>query len=166
MPKHPIIKEYPVSPEAIQKILQDCARQNGLNVVICETYNEEIHLHINNGEIMRDKYEGGQIGAQGPHAHAHDMKFDQIWFQNQGNIDLDSLANELCTLRNEMQKSAKNPEDYIQIGAIASAEIEAKKGNGPQALSSLKKVGKWGLNIAEKIGVDVATAAIKAACGL
>ena len=49
---------------------------------------------------------------------------------------------------------------------VASAEIEAQKGDGPQTLSALAKAGKWALNVAEKIGIGVASAAIKTACGL
>ncbi len=47
--------------------------------------------------------------------------------------------------------------------AIASAESCAKKGDGPGALEYLSKAGKWALGIAEKIGVPVATEALKVA---
>ncbi len=114
---------------------------------------------------MGDRYEAGQVGAQGPHAHAHDMTFNQIWNQAKGNIDLPTLSKELKILREELQKSAKNAEEFAEIGAVANAEIEALKGDGPKALSALAKAGKWALNVAEKIGVGVATAAIKTACG-
>jgi len=115
---------------------------------------------------MGDRYEAGQVGAQGPNAHAHDMTFNQIWNQTKGNIDLQALSKELKTLRDELQKSAKSAEEFAEIGVIASAEIEAQKGDGPQALSALAKAGKWALNVAEKIGIGVATTAIKTACGL
>ena len=123
---------------------------------------------INNIEevIMGDKFEAGQVGAQGPNAYAHDMTFNQIWNQTRGNIDLKVLSNELKALREELQKSAKSAEEFAEIGIIASAEIEAQKGDGPHTLSALAKAGKWALNVAEKIGIGVATAAIKTACGL
>ncbi|UCG54858.1 MAG: hypothetical protein JSV32_01170 [Dehalococcoidia bacterium] len=129
-------------------------------------YSRDIRTQIIQEVTMGDKYEAGQVGAQGPYAHAHDMTFNQIWNQTKDNIDLPTLAKELNTLRDEMQKSAKDAEDYAEIGAIASAEIEAQKGDGPKALSVLARAGKWTLSVAEKIGVGVATAAIKAACGL
>lgn len=115
---------------------------------------------------MGDRYEAVQVGAQGPNAHAHDMTFNQIWNQTKGDIDLQALSNELTTLRGELQKSAKSAEEFAEIGVIASAEIEAQKGNGPQVLSALAKAGKWALSVAEKIGIGVAAAAIKTACGL
>ena len=37
----------------------------------------------------------GPVGAVGPGAHAHDMQFQQIWNQVQGQIDLPVLAREL-----------------------------------------------------------------------
>lgn len=168
MPRPPLKKEYHVSPKEMQRIFQECARRNGLNIVFTEGSNAEIHMNIYQtiGDSMRDRYETGQVGAQGPHAYAHDMTFNQIWHKIKDNIDLVTLAKELNILRNERKKSAKNAEDYVEIGAIASAEIEAEKGDGPKALSTLSKVGKRTLSIAEKIGIGVATAAIKAACGL
>ena len=115
---------------------------------------------------MGDRFEAGQVGAQGPNAHAHDMTFNQVWNQTKGGIDLPALSNELKILREELQKSAKSAEEFAEIGIIASAEIEAQNGDGPKALSALAKTGKWALNVAEKIGVGVASAAIKTACGL
>lgn len=167
MSRPPVNREYPLSPEEMKNILQDCALRNGLKILFFEGSSPVIHMHIKQeiGDSMGDKYEAGQAGAQGPHAHAHDMSYNQIWHQTKENIDLPILAKELSTLRNELKKSAKNAEDYAEIGAIANAEIEAKKDDGPKALSALSKVGKKTLIFAEKIGIGVATAAIKAACG-
>lgn len=116
--------------------------------------------------IMGDKYESGQVGAQGPHAHAHDMTFNQVWSQAKHEIDLLVLAKELNALRSEMQKTAKDAEDFAEIGIIANAEIEAQNSAGAKTLSVLSKAGNWTLKVAEKIGVGVATAAIKTAYGI
>lgn len=129
-------------------------------------YSSDIRTQIIQEVTLGDKYEAGQVGAQGPHAHAHDMTFNQIWNQSKEKIDLPTLANELNALRSEMQKSAKGAEDFSEIGNVATAEIEAQKGDGPKALSFLAKAGKWTLSVAEKIGVGVATAAIKTASGI
>lgn len=122
-------------------------------------------INIRGNFHMGDNYQAGQVGAQGPNAHAHDMSFNQIWNQAKDKFDLPTLAKELQALRNEMQLSAKEAEDFAEIGTVAAAEIEAKKGDGPKALSVLAKTGKWTIGVAEKIGVGVATAAIKTACG-
>ncbi len=115
---------------------------------------------------MGDNYTAGQVGAQGPKAHAHDVTFNQIWNQVDDRINLSELAEELAELRLKLKKDAIEPEHDISIGAIASAESSAKKGNGPETLEFLSKAGKWALDVATKIGVPVATEALKTALGL
>lgn len=129
-------------------------------------YTHDFRYNIIREVIMGDKYEAGQVGAQGKNAHAHDMTFNQIWQQNKEKIDLSILNNELEKLRSSLQSSATTAEHYSEIGAIATAEIEAKKGNGANALQALASAGKWSLSVAEKIGVGVATAALKTALGI
>jgi len=115
---------------------------------------------------MRDQYKAGQVGAQGPGAHAHDITFNQIWNENKKDIDLLTLALELSDLRLRLKEEAIKPEHDILIGAIASAEGFAREKNGPKALECLSKAGKWTLDIATKIGVPVATEALKKALAL
>ncbi len=115
---------------------------------------------------MSDMYTAGQIGAQGPKAHAYDLTFNQIWNQVSDRINLSKLAEELAELRLKLKKDATEPEHDISIGAIASAESSAKKGNGPETLELLSKAGKWALDVAIKIGIPVATEALKTALGL
>lgn len=113
---------------------------------------------------MRDKYDvKGQTGAVGAVAHAHHMTFNQIWNENRNEINLPALAAELLKLRLKLRDEATETEHYSSMGEIASAESCAKKGDGPGALEYLSKAGKWALDIAEKIGVPVATEALKIA---
>lgn len=72
----------------------------------------------------------------------------------------------VCQVVNSLKKEAKEPEHDSAIGAIASAETEAKKGNKAKALEYLAQAGQWALDVATKIGVGVATVAIKAALGI
>jgi hypothetical protein len=116
--------------------------------------------------IMRDKYTTGQANFVGPGTHAQGITFNQIWNQTGGAIDLPRLSEELALLRREMKNEAEEPEHDVAVGAIAAAERSAKDGNGPEALEWLKSAGKWALSVAEKIGVGVATAALKAALGV
>ncbi len=116
--------------------------------------------------VMGDKYSAGQVGAQGPNSHAHDMTFNQIWNQAQGKIDLMELAQQLSTLRAKMKEEAAGSDSHdIEIGAIAAAEQSAQGDDGPKALEHLKQGGKWALGIATSIGVPVAVEAIKRAMG-
>jgi uncharacterized protein YjbI with pentapeptide repeats len=124
------------------------------------------HTTVYGGLTVGDKYIAGQVGAQGPSAHAHDMTFNQLWSQSGHSIDLQALATELATLRRHLRQEAVEPEHDVAIGAIASAEVAAKEGNGPKTFEWLGKAGKWTLDNATKIGVGVATAALKTALGL
>jgi hypothetical protein len=112
------------------------------------------------------QYYIGTAFAVGPYAKAQDITFIQIWNQVEKTIDLTRLVEELGLLRQEMKMKATEQEHDIAVGAVAIAEQAAKAGNGPKALESLKSAGKWALELSEKIGIGVATAAIKTALGL
>jgi hypothetical protein len=111
---------------------------------------------------MGDSYSANQVGAQGTNAHAHNISFNQIWNQNAEKFDIKTLENELSKLRGELKNKADTPEQLSELGMVANAEIEAKKGNGAKILKYLSKTGKWTLEVAEKIGVNIVIAAIKA----
>jgi hypothetical protein len=89
------------------------------------------------------------------------MTFQQA--QSQSSIDLPRLAEELKQLRAAMKKADDKDEQDEAIGAVAAAEKAATKGDEPAALRYLKVAGQWTLGVAEKLGVAVATEAIKRA---
>jgi hypothetical protein len=127
-----------------------------------EEYPEKPTLHFPPLIVyVGDTYTIGQAGAVGPHAHAHDMTFSQIWTELQPSIDLSKLAEELSRLRQEMRKDAIEPEHDIAISEIAKAEQAAKAGNGSKAVAHLKTAGKWALDVATKVGTSLAMEAIK-----
>ena len=115
---------------------------------------------------MGDSYQVGQAGAVGRSSSASDMKFEQVWNNSSGNIDLSALANELSAIRQAMKNEASAPEHDILIGNIAHAEQAAIEGNQSKTIDYLKKSGSWSLDVAQKIGVGVAVGAIKSAIGL
>jgi hypothetical protein len=118
-------------------------------------------MTIEGPAMSRDTYNiPGQAGAVGPGAQAHDNTFQQI----QSGIDLPKLAEELGRLRAAMKGEATGTrEQDTAIGAVAEAEAAAAKGDASNALQYLKSAGGWALKIAEKIGVAVATEALKQA---
>lgn len=123
-------------------------------------------INILNGDIhMGDNYSAGQAGAQGPNAHAHDNNFNQIWNQNQKEMDLGQLSVDLSKLREELGKTASTAEQHAEIGIIANAEIEAKAGNGAKVIEFLSKATRWSFQTATALGVAVAANAIKVATG-
>ena len=62
-----------------------------------------------------------QAGAVGPGAHAHDLQFQQIWNQVQGEIDLPVLAQELENLKKKLKVEAETEEQF---------EVSKKCGGG------------------------------------
>lgn len=133
---------------------------NIINQVIQTQHNTD-----NSRVRVGDTYEGGQVGAMGRNAHAHDMTLNQTWNQLQGSVDLSQLANELSRLRHEMKKESVEPEHDIAVSEIAQAEQSAKSGDGSRTLEHLKSAGKWALDIATKIGSNLAVEAIKKSMG-
>jgi hypothetical protein len=121
---------------------------------------ENIHMGDNNN------YSAEQAGAMGPNATATGNTFQQIWQQNQGCSDLHALAGELETLRMLMRKEATESSHDIAIGEVAAAQAAAAKGMGAKALEHLRNAGTWAFDLSTKIGVGVATAALKVALGL
>lgn len=116
--------------------------------------------------VMRDNYSAGQAGAIGPNAKASQMTFQQIWNSSQGDINLCSLAQELPVLRSAMRKDAVEPAHDKSIVAISEAEEAAKDNDGRGVMEQLNKAGKWAWEIASKLGLIVATDALKKALGL
>ena len=104
-----------------------------------------------------------KIGALGENVHVHDVTFQQIW--DQSGIDLAKLARELEQLRNAMKRELIEGtiEQDEAVVAVTVAQKEATAGNGPAALQHLKRAGAWTLGVAEKIGVAVASEALKKA---
>lgn len=77
-------------------------------------------------------------------------------------IDLSKLANELSLLRSELKRLAKEPEEDLVIGTIASAEIQARNGNKLATLDFLAKTNQSSLDVAIKLGKSIAAKAISA----
>ena len=119
------------------------------------------------GELnMGDNYSANQVGAMGPQAHASDVNFHQVNVQQLGQIDLQALATELAILRREMRQTVVESEQDIAIGQIAAAEAAAKKGDATSVAGHLKSAGRWAFDVATKVGVSVASEAIKKSLGM
>lgn len=131
---------------------------------------QQARILINRGGIRmsQDKINvsGGQVGAIGHGAHAHDMTFQQVWNQSASQIDLAALVEELETLRQALKVAAKTAEEDASVGEVAAAETAAKKGDGPSTLERLKNAGEWVLKVAVQKGLDVAATAIRTGLGV
>ncbi len=106
----------------------------------------------------------GQVGAMGDKAHA--SNFEQKWVSPGPAIDLPELARQLERLQREMGGVASSSSEFESTAAIAKAKEAAGSNDGPSVFKHLAEAGSWALGVAEKVGTDVATAAIKASLGL
>ena len=96
---------------------------------------------------------GGQIGAIGQSASATGNTFQQI-------------TADLSRLHEEMQRSAKTPEQRAAAEDVAKAAQSASEQNEPALLQHLKNAGKFALDCAKTIGTDVAAECLKKAMGM
>lgn len=115
---------------------------------------------------MNDTYKVGQAGAVGPNAHAEHMTFTQQWNEAAADTDLGALAEQLAKLRQAMKSEATALDQDKAVGAVAEAEDAARKGDGPTVFQRLAAAGKWALDMAIKIGAEVAATALKKSLGL
>lgn len=135
--------------------------------LILDSKESNIVQQFFSGDVyMGDTYNAGQVGAMGPNSKANDISFQQIWLQQQGELNLEALAKELSSLRTTLRKRATAPEHDIAIGQVAAAEQAAKDGNGLKVLQHLKEAGKWTFECARDIGVDIASEIIKKSMGM
>jgi len=115
-------------------------------------------------EVVMNKFTAENVLSQGTGTHIHDINWNQLWIKSANGIDLVALASELAQLRIALKETgAASPEQDMSIGAVAAAEQCASKGDGEGALERLRHAGKWALDTATKIGVNVASKAIQAA---
>ncbi len=132
-------------------------------------------ISLKNGEAMANSEKGSSrilhkydINAstvimgnnQIQNVHSQQINFDSK------EINLIDLANELCKLRNFLVSKSTSPESFIEIGELAKAEIEAKKGDEKKVIESLRRVGKLTLETAKEIGVQIAATVISKSIGV
>jgi hypothetical protein len=117
--------------------------------------------------IMGDTYNvSGQAGAVGPNAHAQDMTFNQIGSRIEQSMDLTALANELEVLRQALKKEATMEEQDIVVADVGKAKKAAEAKDTAKLAEYLKSAGKWAFDVATKIGVSLASEALKHSMGM
>jgi internalin A len=92
-----------------------------------------------------------------------------IWSQQvSSGVSTSQLAEELSRLREAVRSHSGVPdvERDVVVGKLASAESAAKTGDGPAAVTNLKGISKWVLDVATKIGTSVAAKVIESAMNL
>jgi hypothetical protein len=120
------------------------------------TINIERFIMSDNRKTDVNNY--GQIGAIGDSNEVSDNQFLMTFASE----DLNTLREELTKLKSAMIRESDGSEkEQVAIDSVTEA-IKATENNDKVTLGkSLKKAGAWALEIAEKIGIGVAIAALK-----
>jgi hypothetical protein len=123
------------------------------------------------GELrMGDTYNinAKNVGGVGPGDHR--LTINQGQKASAQQIDVRELAKELARLHAQMQADMKGgpdlPERQAAVGAVEAAEEAAKEGDRTTALQRLTGAGQWALDVATKVGVGIATEALKISMGM
>lgn len=129
---------------------------------------------VNIGSVYMEgvtDYSGGyfdnkqtQVGAQGPQAVARD--FTQQADQRLQITDLGGLATELETLKQQLISEASSAMEYQAVAEIQAAKEAASNGDEVGIKDHLAKAGRWALDVAMRIGTEMAAAAINHAIGV
>jgi hypothetical protein len=109
---------------------------------------------------------GSQVGAAGPGAHVHNVSFQQQASSAVADIDAPVLTEQLERLLAELVRQATERDHYAALVAVSDAAADAREGKTANAIAKLATVGRWVADIASKIGVSIASEAIKRATGL
>jgi hypothetical protein len=125
-------------------------------------YSKNTRFNIINKLVMGNET-NQNIEISGSMQAGGDINLSQMSNQHSTSMNLEDLAIELVQLRQALIQNIEGVESVAETGAVAEAELAAKSGNREGVFNNLKRVGKWTLGIAEKVGVGLAVAAIKSA---
>lgn len=127
--------------------------------------NEE-NLEIVKEKIMGNKYENrGVVGAMGENPRADHSNFLQTTGVDFSDKEMSKLVNQLEDLKNALIQDGST-KSLLAAAAVSEAKESAEAKDGTNLASALRKAGAWAFDIATKIGVTVAAAAIKKSAGL
>jgi hypothetical protein len=91
---------------------------------------------------------------------------DMVYEDFKSKVDWQRLSDELLQLKNELSRKSSDETKKEDIDHIEKAITQAKEKNGKGVLGCLSKVGKYCLDVAKEIGVDVVTSVIKKSLGV
>lgn len=141
--------------EKVQFPISDIA--NGMiSVENLHKFKKLFEFNINE-TTMGDKniINNSQVGAVGSNAKSTKNIFEQNNYTLPDNINFDLLSQELSKLKNNLKSNAESSEEFKAISEVAEAENAAKKKDANKVVQHLLNGGKWVLNTAKDIGVEV-----------
>jgi hypothetical protein len=109
-----------------------------------------------------NQYNIQNANVVGTHAHVHDNDFAQF-INSIDSTKLNQLAQELALLRKKLAEKAPTatPEELVEIGEVAAAEVAAKEHDARGVWDHLTKVKKWVLDVADQISVSLVVETIR-----
>lgn len=116
----------------------------------------------NNGDV----YNVNQAGAVGPNSSAQNNTFTQNNLQLDDGFNFEVLLGELQKLKKAMKSSAENPEEFSSVTEIAYAEVAAEKKEGNKVVQHLLKAGRFALQTAKDVGVELVASIIAKHTGI
>lgn len=116
------------------------------------------------GDMSNKTEIGTNYGIAGQ-VRATNINFSQTWNELAKAVDVTSVVPELSRVVEVARQRASTPEQFDELSAVSKAISEGNKGNNAGLIERLTKAGKWILDIAKEIGVNVAAEAIKKAIG-
>lgn len=169
------------STQAAEMLFRAASRSHvSIKVIQRNTYHIAPGVNFSTGNSMvdhnvqhnqRDGYQASksQGFTQGPGAVVTGNKFQQLW-QTAPTNDLSALMSQLFRLQDHLKSRATDSAEYHAIAEISSARAAAAAQDGPKTMEHLSQAathaGKWLLDQAREIGVDVAAAAISHSMGV
>jgi hypothetical protein len=108
---------------------------------------------------------GGAAASIGNNNQVSNVTINSAQQQIDGLASLQELTAEFRRLAEALARKASGPEQYVDLGRIGNAQIEATKNNRHGVIEALKGTGKWVLDVAQEIGVKVAAELIKKSAG-
>jgi len=120
-------------------------------------------VHSSQSQVVNNY---GQIGAVGSNNRIEANSFQLVSSSLLHDVDLSRLASELHTLRSALRGAAVDVEHDQAVASVGAAELAAKGGDKDAAVKHMKAAGKWALDAATKIGVQVAAKALEASIKL
>ncbi|GAA0460228.1 hypothetical protein Ade02nite_14440 [Paractinoplanes deccanensis] len=102
----------------------------------------------------------GNMGGTGNQSTVHQAAQDAG-----GTAELRRLADQLAQLRAVLEAGPRTTVEQESIDQVRQAEEAARAGDESTARGHLAGVGRWVLGVAERIGVELATTALRASIG-
>ncbi len=119
------------------------------------------NLYSQNLEFMKNKFTNSQIGAVGENATAENNQFLQQNYNIPSDTDYSKLVEELARLKRHIENEPDIPFKEMILENVEEAKQEAEKKNVGGVIKFLKSGGKWLLDTATKIGINLVTDLIK-----